>query len=174
MRSGLAALLSSLLIGACASHDPAPQAIPPAAPAPAPAEIKAPPVVTAPRLPKAAKPGPIPTRPLNVKADCIFRDETGYGGTMKLAIEQARVQSFQASISIPRRGTCQFDLKNFRQTREMPNVILNHLSDRCIVRVWEQGARVTVAFLQCQKMCSGDAWESLWPILIDTRDGSCA
>jgi hypothetical protein len=56
----------------------------------------------------------------------------------------------------------------------MPNVIMKHLSDRCIVHVWEQGERVTVAFQQCQKMCSGNAWEGLWPILTDTRDGSCA
>lgn len=174
MRPGLAPLLLSLLIGACAVPDRAPQATPPAEPVQPQAEIKVPPVATTPRKPKAGKPGPIPTRPLNVKADCIFRDETGYGGTMKLAIEQARVLSFQASVSIPRRGNCKFDLKNFRQTREMPNVMLNHLHDRCIVHVWEQGERVTVAFQQCQKMCSGDAWEGLWPILIDTRDGSCA
>ncbi len=168
----LAPLLLVLLINACAAPEPEPQPTPPE-PLAKPSPEVTPRAIVAIPVPKK-KPGPIPTRPLNVKADCIFRDETGYGGTMKLVIEQAKVQSFQASVSIPRRGNCKFDLKNFRQTREMPNVILNHLSDRCIVRVWEQGERVTVAFQQCQKMCSGDAWEGLWPILIDTRDGSCA
>ena len=169
----LAPLLLVLFIGACAVPESAPQPTPPEPLAKPQPEVTSRTAATAP-VTKKSKPGPIPTRPLNVKVDCIFRDETGYGGTMKLAIEQARVQSFQASVSIPRRGTCQFDFKNFRQTREMPNVILNHLSDRCIVRVWEQGERVTVAFQQCQKMCSGNAWEGLWPILTDTRDGSCA
>ena len=93
---------------------------------------------------------------------------------MKLAIDQARVQSFQATVTIPRRGSCRFDLKNFRQTRELPTVRLMHLHDRCIANVWEQGERITVAFHECQKMCSGSAWEGLWPILTDTRDGSCA
>lgn len=175
MRSHVAPLLLVLLVGACAEPEPAPQP-PPSEPLakPAPEVTLTPRPIAAIPAPKKKKPGPIPTRPLNVKAGCIFRDETGYGGTMKLTIEQARVQSFQASINIPRRGSCKFDLNNFRQTRELPNVMLNHLRDRCIVHVWEQGERVTVAFQQCQKMCLGDAWEGLWPILIDTRDGSCA
>ena len=172
MQPQLAPLLLVLLIGACATPEPAPQPTPPE-PLAKPEPEVAPPTVAAVPVPKK-KPGPIPIRPLNVKADCIFRDETGYGGTMKLAIEQARVQSFQASVNIPRRGSCKFDLKNFRQTREMPNVVLSHLSDRCVVHVWEQGERVTVAFQQCQKMCSGNAWEGLWPILTDTRNGTCA
>lgn len=174
MRSVLAPLLLSFWISACAVPDRAPQAIPPAEPAQSGAEIKLPPVATAPRKPKVGKPGPIPTRALNVRADCQFHDESGYNGTLTLTVEQARVQTFAAHVNIPRRGNCKFDLKNFRQTRELPNVVLSHLSDRCIVHVWEQGERVTVAFQQCQKMCSGDAWEGLWPILIDTRDGSCA
>lgn len=170
----LAPLLLLMLIGACATPEPAPQATPPSEPLAKSESELTPRTATAVPVPRKKKPGPIPTRPLNVKADCIFRDETGYSGTMKLAIEHARVQSFQASINVPRRGNCQFDLKNFRQTRELPNVVLSHLRDRCIVHVWEQGERVTVAFQQCQKMCSGDAWEGLWPILTDTRDGSCA
>ena len=164
----VASILLALLLGACAKPEPAP---PVAAPQP---EPKLPSVIIAPAVPKAKKPGPIPTRPLNVKADCIFRDEAGYSGSMKLAIEQARVRSFEASINVPRRGNCSFDLKDFRQTRDLPNVELNHLRDRCIVRVWEQGERVTVAFQHCQKMCTGNAWEGLWPILTDTRDGTCA
>lgn len=117
---------------------------------------------------------PIPTRPLNVKIDCIFRDETGYNGTVKLAVEEARVQSLEATVNVPRHGSCRFDLKNFRQTRGLPTVKLMHLRDRCSVHLWEQGEQVTVAFLQCQKMCAGKAWDHLWPILISRRDGTCA
>lgn len=123
---------------------------------------------------KINRPGPIPTRPLNVLAECRFRDETGYSGNLTLTIDQATVQAFEAAVNVPKRGVCQFSLKNFRQTKALPNVELSHLSDPCIVRVWEQGSRVTVAFQQCRKMCSGKAWEHLWPILADTQDGSCA
>jgi hypothetical protein len=51
---------------------------------------------------------------------------------------------------------------------------LSQNKGRCIVRVWEQGERVTVAFQQCEKMCSGNAHSYLWPILNDRNKGSCA
>lgn len=124
--------------------------------------------------PRANVPGPIPTRALNVVTECRFRDESGYNGLLRLAVQEAQVQAFEATVNVPGRGACRFDLKNFRQTRELPNVELNHLRDPCIVRLWEQGERVTVAFQQCKKMCSGTAWDHLWPILNDRRDGSCA
>lgn len=127
-----------------------------------------------PETARRIKPGPIPTRALNVATECSFRDETGYGGKLKLSIDQARVQAFEAAVDIPRRGICRFNLKNFRQTRELPTVELSHLRDPCVVRVWEQGTRVTVAFQQCRSMCSGNAWDHLWPILNDRQDGSCA
>lgn len=167
-------ILLSLLVAACAAPEPAPEpvaALPEVKPQPA---TKSPHPAAARAAPKAKKPGPIPTRPLNVNAECSFRDEAGYNGMMKLTVEHARVQTFEASVTIPRRGNCRFNLKNFRQTRDLPNVELSHLHNRCIVRVWEQGERVTVAFQQCQKMCSGNAWEHLWPILVDRRDDSCA
>lgn len=163
-----ALFLPLALLGACAGPEPAPEA---GTRRPAPAEPR--PAVTVP-MPKPKKPGPIPTRPLNVKTECRFHDESGYNGTMQLDVEAAKVLSFAATVNVPGRGACSFNLKNFRQTRELPNVELSHRNDRCIVRVWEQGTRVTVAFQQCQKMCSGSAWEGLWPILTETRDGSCA
>ena len=171
--SRLVLFLPLLLLGACAGPERAPEdevSAPPVASAPA----AKPPPIAAPRTPKPKKPGPIPTRPLNVKTDCRFHDESGYKGTMKLYVEGAKVQSFAATVNVPGRGVCSFDLKDYRQTRELPNVELRHRSDGCIVRVWEQGERVTVAFQQCQRMCSGNAWEGLWPILNDRRDGSCA
>ena len=177
MKSWLAPIIPTLLIVACATQASAPvasstePAVTVVKPAPAP---KPPASSTARVAPKAKKPGPIPTRPLNVAADCSFRDETGYNGRLKLAVKQAQVEAFEAAITIPRRGVCRFDLRHFRQTRDLPNVVLNHLHDGCIVRLWEQEEQVTVAFQQCGKMCSGDAWEYLWPILNDTRNGSCA
>jgi hypothetical protein len=167
-------LLLVIFIVACAAPEPIPEQKATSQPSPPKAEARPRPTTATPIAAKSKKPGPIPTRALNVSTDCKFKDETGYSGAMKLAVAQAKVQAFEASVSIPQHGFCRFDLKDFRQTRELPNVELGHLRDRCIVRVWEQGERVTVAFQQCQKMCSGKAWDHLWPILNDTRDGSCA
>lgn len=174
MRRLFCPFLTTALMAACAAPEPVPEQTPAPPQAGTQSERKPPRASVARVAPKATKPGPIPTRPLNVRTDCNFRDETGYNGMMKLEVKQALVQTFEARVNIPKYGNCRFDMKNFRQTREMPNVELSHLRDPCIVRVWEQGERVTVAFQQCQKMCSGNAWQHLWPILTDTRDGSCA
>lgn len=165
MRARLAAGFAILLLGACAAPEKAP-----------------PPVATTPAEPAAAakpaagpqKPGPIPVRPLNVRAECSFRDETGYNGALKLDVAEAKVQSFAAKVNIPKRGSCRFDLKDFRQTKSLPAIELSQNKGRCVVRVWEQGERVTVAFQQCEKMCSGNAHSYLWPILNDRSKGSCA
>lgn len=119
------------------------------------------------------KRGPIPTRALNVAADCAFKDETGYRGVMKLKVADAQVRTFEARVDIPGRGACRFDLRDFRQTASMPNVALSAQRSRCIVRMWEQGRRVTVAFNNCQDRCSGKAYSYLWPIMADAQTGRC-
>ena len=119
------------------------------------------------------KPPPIPTRALNVAADCSFKDPTGYSGVMKLKVAGADVKAFEARVDVPNKGVCRFDLKDFRQTATLPNVALRAHDSSCVVHMWEQGSRVTVAFNDCQKMCSGDAYTYLWPILANARNGSC-
>ncbi len=167
LRPCFAVVLAALLLGACATPEQAPPVAtqaPPAAPA-----IEPPPVAE-----KPVRPGPLPLRPLNVRADCRFRDETGYNGALKLDVSEAKVRAFAATVNIPKRGACRFDLKDFRQTRELPAVELSQQRGKCVVRVWEQGSRVTVAFQQCEKLCSGNSHNYLWPILNDRQDGSCA
>ena len=117
---------------------------------------------------------PIPVRALNVKTDCSYRDETGTSGMLKLDVTAARVRAFEARINYPQHGICRFDLKDFRQTKEMPAIELSQLNGSCIVRMWEQGTRVTVAFQQCEKMCSGSAYDQLLPMIYDRRDSTCA
>jgi len=167
MTRKLALLLPVLVLCACATPDKAP---PPAAETPLPAPVETTPPVVA----KTARPGPIRMRPLNVKTECKFRDETGYNGALKLDVAEAKVRSFAAKVNIPKRGSCRFDLKDFRQTKSLPAIELSQNKGRCIVRVWEQGERVTVAFQQCEKMCSGNAHSYLWPIVNDRNKGSCA
>ena len=119
------------------------------------------------------KRGHIQTRALNVAADCAFKDETGYRGVMKLKVADAQVRTFEAKVDIPGRGVCRFDLRDFRQTASMPNVALSAQRSRCIVRMWEQGRRVTVAFNNCQDRCTGKSYSYLWPIMADAQTGRC-
>ena len=119
---------------------------------------------------------PIPDRPLNVKTNCNFRDETGYRGRLDLQVKDADVRRFRAEVKIPKRGICRFDLKNFQQVNELQRVqvALSTARDTCTVRVWEQENRVTVAFRDCQAQCSGESFDYLWPILVDASTGKCS
>lgn len=157
MRLGAASL--ALTLGSCAVIEPE-STRPTPAPTPTPEAAR-------------ARPTPIPTRPLNVKAECAFRDETGYRGAMKLDVANAQVRSFEATVDVPRHGNCRFNLADFRQTKSMPNVELSAPGSACTVRMWEQGRRVTVAFHQCASKCTGEAFTYLWPILADSNSGTC-
>lgn len=152
----LAGLLVAGLVAGCAGQ-PSPLEAP-AAQAPAPAGQ--------PRL------KPMPIRPLQVKTDCGFKDEAGYNGSAVLEVDDARVKAFEATVHIPRRGSCHFELAGFRQVKALPHVELAGASG-CTVRMWEQGDQVAVGFSQCAHHCTGNASDYLWPILVDRPSGRC-
>lgn len=179
MKWGTLAVALSVLLGACATPEPAPE------PAPTPVE----PVATAKKpspqrkehiesqplkhlLGRSLK--PIPDRALDVRTKCSFHDVAGGRGSMDLQVTKAEVKRFVAEVNIPKQGLCRFDMKNFRQTASLPNVVLTDGSSGCVVRMWEQEKGVTVAFNACQDKCSGDAFSYLWPILVDTKSGRCS
>ena len=170
-------VLLTLVLGACAGPDkkPGPVAEPVqkeadvATPAPA-TQIKSQPL----KHLLGRKLKPIPDKALDVKAKCSFRDVAGGRGTMDLQVTKAEVKRFVAEVSIPKQGLCRFDMKNFQQTARLPNVVLTDESSGCVVRMWEQGKGVTVAFNACAAQCSGDAFSYLWPILVDTKSGRCS
>lgn len=117
---------------------------------------------------------PIESRPLNAKASCGFRDPSGYRGKLKLDVKEASVNRFEASVDVPKKGSCSFKLKDFQQTGSVPNVVLAAKKGDCKVSLWEQEHQVTVAFRDCRAECSGNSVEYLWPILVDNRSGLCS
>jgi hypothetical protein len=117
---------------------------------------------------------PMPIKPLNVKTRCTFRDEvTGTRGRLDVQVKEDQVKTFSAEVNIPKRGICRFDMKDFAQQQKVHPVTMTTKSDACAVRMWEQGTRVTVAFNECTAKCEGNAYEYLWPILIDNKTGRC-
>jgi hypothetical protein len=139
-------------------------------------EINKPPAIVSQPLKHLAnrKLEPIPDRPLNVKTNCSFRDQTGYRGRLDIQVKEADVRRFRAEVNIPKRGTCRFDLKEFEQADKAPVALAKTNGDECKVRVWEQQDRVTVAFRDCQAQCSGESFDYLWPILVDAKTGKCS
>ena len=173
--------LLSVLAG-CATPPPAQAPATPAptaqTPRPAPATRAAP---QAPELKKETlaylakrKLTPISGRALNTRANCNFRDENGYRGQLDLAITDAKVEQLVARVDIPKRGSCNFNLTDFRQTESLPVVVLAARQSACKVSLWEQGEQVTMAFRDCHAECSGNSADYLWPILLDSRKGSCS
>jgi hypothetical protein len=126
------------------------------------------------RLAAARKQAAQPRRAINVQTSCIFRDETGYNGRLDLLVRDDDVRNLDAEVNVPKHGSCHFALKDFRQNVSRSNIELNAAGSRCSVRMWEQGARVSVAFSNCAVQCSGGAHEYLWPILVDTGSGRCS
>ena len=117
---------------------------------------------------------PMPDKALEVKTRCTFRDVAGGHGSMDLQVSKAEVKRFTAEVSIPKQGLCRFQMKDFKQTATLPNVVLTDTDSGCVVRMWEQEKKVTVAFNACQSKCGGDAFSYLWPILVNTRNGQCS
>ncbi|MBL8486279.1 MAG: hypothetical protein JNK22_04265 [Rhodocyclaceae bacterium] len=171
------AWLAAAVLAGCATPEPpvaerAPEPAPEARPAP-PAAAKRPPAGRPSRLLDGRVVQAQPNRPLNVATRCEFKDETGYGGSLDLHVAESRVHRFQARVDIPNRGTCRFDLNEFRQAGTTPVALKKERSD-CAVRLWEQEGRVTVSFLDCRSQCSNGSADYLWPILVDAGSGKCS
>jgi hypothetical protein len=160
--------------GAARGAGDEPRSAQPAPSRPAPVTATVAPPAASVTAPRRAAPMPFPAGTLSVRSECNSRDESGYTETIKLAVDRGRVALLEAKIVIPRRGSCGFSLSDFRQTRTEPHVELrSSTGSMCTVRMWQQGKRFTVAFNDCQEKCTRGAFEYVWPVELNSADGSC-
>ncbi len=118
---------------------------------------------------------PQPTRPLNVSSRCSHKDEIGTQTSLNLLVKEAEIRTFDAQVSMKGHGICRFSLNEFDQVEKMPQALLRHKKHSgCLVRMWEEGPKVTIAFNSCPKSCDGNAFSYLWPILVDADSGRCS
>lgn len=116
---------------------------------------------------------PMPLRTFTVKTDCRFKDEAGNFGKASVDVHDSKVRTFNVELTMPKRGSCRYDLAQFRQTQALPSIELTGARD-CKVRMWEQGEQITVAFAGCHHLCSpSSAHDYVWPLLIDKPTGQC-
>ena len=116
---------------------------------------------------------PMPLRTFSLSTQCRFKDEAGNFGSATVDVVNSKVNAFKAELTMPKRGTCRFDLAQFRQTQALPSVELTGARD-CRVHMWEQGEQITVAFANCHHLCSpASAQDYVWPLLIDKATGQC-
>lgn len=120
---------------------------------------------------KPAVPLPIPARLLQVQAECSYRDDVGVEGSLGIVVKKSRIEHFVSRVDMGRRGSCEFDLRDFRQVRfdHTPTLV----AGGCTVRLWEQGDEVTVAYRDCAAHCTASAHDYLWPTLIARSAGTC-
>jgi hypothetical protein len=120
---------------------------------------------------RGGKPMRIPERPLEVNTECRYRDDAGVEGSLVLEVSGSKVERFASRIDMGRRGSCRFDLSQFRQTAFTPAPTL--VAGGCTVSIWEQGDQVTVSYRNCAGQCTPGAHEYLWPTLVSRRTGIC-
>lgn len=125
--------------------------------------------------PEAAPWQATPTEPRlqNAAVSCNYKDEGGIRGRVTLLVDDFKVTRFNARIEMPNGGTCTFDSKKMEQRPFEQGVALQSKGDECVVRMWEQKHRITIAAYSCHKQCSKGSFSYLWPILMDTRIGTC-
>lgn len=117
---------------------------------------------------------PMPTRPLNVRSRCSHKDAIGTQTRLDLLVKEASVKTFKAEVRMKGHGTCRFNLNDFDQVEKLPQALLRHKTQaNCLVRMWEQGPKVTIAFNSCAKSCDGQAFDYLWPIMVEAKSGQC-
>lgn len=117
---------------------------------------------------------PQPTRPLNVQSHCAHKDAIGTTTKLDLLVRDAVVKTFDAQVTMKGYGTCRFNLDDFEQAEKLPQALLKHKHESgCLVRMWEQGPKVTVAFNSCPRSCEGQAFDYLWPIVVEAKSGHC-
>ena len=116
---------------------------------------------------------PMPLRSFSVNTQCNFRDETGNFGKATVDIASSKVNALKVELTMPKRGSCRYDLASFRQTQALPSIELTGPRN-CRIHIWEQAEQITVAFADCHQMCSpSSAHDYVWPLLIDKATGQC-
>jgi hypothetical protein len=116
---------------------------------------------------------PTEARLKNAAVSCNYKDEGGVRGKVMLLVDDFKLTRFNARIEMPNGGVCQFDSKRMTQRPFDQGLALESKGDECVVRMWEQKSRITVAAYNCHRQCSKGSFSYLWPILMDTRLGTC-
>jgi hypothetical protein len=131
------------------------------------------PAPPAPTPPEVVRPD-VPVAGLTVKGSCVARDESGYAENIHLDVSDGRVRQFDARIDVPKRGSCRFQLAEFQQTKLTPHVELAARANAaCVIRMWQQGDRVTVTATDCPEKCARGAFEYVWPMQFNRNTGGC-
>jgi hypothetical protein len=120
-------------------------------------------------------PRPIAYHPITIAAHCAGSEEDGFREDARLVVDDNRVKTIDWTLWVGQRGMCRFDLADFRQTREKPQIELAAKDGSgCKLLVWQEPGHVTLAHADCEARCTPGIYEQAWPVLFDPSSGRCA
>ena len=118
---------------------------------------------------------PIPDRVISMNGNCTQTEEDGFREKARLRVADNRVEALDWQLWVGRKGSCRFQLSEFRQTRLRPHI---ELADRsgsaCRLMVYQSPQRITLSHAQCERHCTGGVYDNAWPVMFDPDSGSCA
>lgn len=121
------------------------------------------------------RPAPIADRPIDLSGRCAQTEEDGFREEATLRVGDNRVEALSWQIWVGRRGTCRFELQDFRQVRSRPSIELAARDgSACRLMVWQEPRRVTLAHAGCEARCTPGIYEEAWPVMFEPGSGACA
>ena len=106
---------------------------------------------------------------------CDQREEDGFQERASLRVVDRKVQALSWQTVVDRRGSCAFDLDEFRQTRTQPHLELAaNDGTGCRLLVYQDARRVTLAHANCSRRCTPGIYDQAWPVMFDPASGRCA
>lgn len=119
-------------------------------------------------------PAPIADRPIDIAGRCAQTEEDGFREQARLTVRNGRVDELSWQLWIGRRGTCRFELDEFRQVRSRPSIeLLARDGGGCKLMVWQDPRRVTLAHAGCEQRCTPGVYEEAWPVMFEPGSGGC-
>jgi hypothetical protein len=121
------------------------------------------------------RPAPIADRPIDLAGRCAQTEEDGFREDATLDVRDNRVETLSWQLWVGQRGSCRFELQEFRQVRSRPSIELAARDgSACRLMVWQEPRRVTLAHAGCEARCTPGIYEEAWPVMFEPGSGACA
>ncbi|MGO4305224.1 hypothetical protein [Cupriavidus sp. RAF12] len=125
--------------------------------------------------PPVARATPIVPHEIHISAACKRTEEDGFREEAMVRVSHNAVQTLTWKLWVSRRGSCHFDLDEFKQVQQTPHIELHAVDGSgCKLMVWQDPRRITLAHASCEKHCTPGIYEQAWPVLFDPKSGACA
>ena len=121
------------------------------------------------------RPAPIADRPIHLDGRCVQAEDDGFREQATLRVRNNVVEALSWQLWVGRRGSCSFELAEFRQTRQRPHIeLLARDGSGCRLLAWQDPRRVTLAHSGCERRCTDGIYDQAWPVMFDPATGACA